>query len=454
MREVNKDAAIKPMVWMVMLCSAIGGMLYGYDIGVISGVFLFVKNSIPMNDWQMSLLAGAVLGGGSLATLFSGVLSDMMGRKNFIMLSAIIFIISVFMIAFAHSYNVILIGRAIQGIAVGFTSVVIPLYLTEVMPAKLRGRGVTMFQLFLTLGILLSSLVGLYFTPTQNWRGMFLTALVPGFILLFGSFILVKSPRWLALKGRFDDSMKSLKVMQSEEDALSEMSKIKSHLADNVDVRANRESIWKKKFFFPLFIVFAICILNQLTGINSILQFDSVILKDSGLSSNIGAMMGTTLVTFVNFLVTLIAIFVVDRFERKWLVAIGTAGVTLSMLFCSAIYFLLPVGETKGLLMLSGMMGFILFFAMGPGALVWALISELLPNRVRSSGMAFALFLSAASSTLLASCFLPLMHHIGFGGVFLFCAVSTFVYCLLSIFFIPKTSGLSLEEIEERFAEI
>lgn len=451
MQTESGPSVVKPMVWIVMLFAAIGGMLYGYDIGVISGAFLFVKDSIPMDDIQMSLLAGAVLGGGALATLVSGVLSDWLGRKRMIMFAAVIFVLSVFLIAFAHSYDAIFSGRVVQGVAIGIITIAIPLYLTEVMPAKLRGRGVTMFQLFLTLGILVSSLVGLYFTPTHNWRGMFLTALIPGFILLFGSFVLVKSPRWLALKGRYDEAMCSLKVMQDDSRASLELNNIKSHLLYCSGNVPGRETLWQRKFILPLLVVFAIGILNQLTGINSILQFDAVILKNSGLNSNIGAMMGTSLVTFINFLVTCVAISIVDKFERKWLVAIGTGGVTLAMLFCSIVYFIFPESETKGLLMLAGMVGFILFFAMGPGALVWTLLSELLPSRVRSSGMAGALFLNSAASTLLASFFLPMMHHIGFGGVFLICAIATFIYFLLSIFFIPKTSGLSLEEIEEEF---
>ncbi len=457
-KSVGKTNSKTVAVWLVMIFAALSGVVYGYDIGVISGVFLFVKDSIPMTDSQLSLLASAVLGGGAISTLISGFLADKFGRKGMIFFSSIVFIISVFIISMAHSYAAILTGRLIQGVAIGIVTIVAPLYLTEVMPAKFRGRGTAMFQLFLCFGILISSLAGIYFTKSHDWRGMFFSALIPGILLFAGSLFIVKSPRWLIKKGRDAEALKSLRRLQPEAVAKNELKRIQDHLLqENLRDTANSfgsiiRLISKRRILTPVLIVFSIAILNQLTGINSILQFDSIILKTSGLNSNIDAMLGTTLVTLINFLITFCMLFFVDSFERKKVMAVGTGGACISLLFCGFVYLMDSTGESKGVLMMMGMTSFILFFALGPGSLVWVLLSELLPGQVRSTGLAVALFLNSAASSLLASVFLSLTHVIGFSGVFLLCAMATFIYFLLSIFFIPKTSCLTLEAIEEGFS--
>ena len=443
----------KALSLATFLFAAMGGVLYGYDLGIISGALLFLRHDIPMTDDQMSFLVAAVLGGGAFATLITGPLSDWWGRRRMILVSSVIFIISVFIIVLANSYAVLLAGRIVQGVGVGVITIAVPLYLTESMPAHLRGRGVTAFQLLLAFGILLASLVGLAFTGSGDWRGMFLSAAVPGVIMFFGCFLLSDSPRWLAMKGRYEQALAVLRKTRSEDEAQHELKQMKSALeSGRKGFAVPKLKLMQKRYLLPLFIVFAVAICNQLTGINSFLQFSAVILKNGGLDSNVIAMLGSTAITGLNFVMTLIAISLSDKIERKYLVSFGTGGIVLALAYCGFIYWWLPLGMLKGYMLLGGILAFIFFYAVGPGALVWAILSELLPSRIRGTGLAVALFLNSMTSTILASVFLGLVHHIGYTGLFWLCGCFTIFYFLVAACLVPKTKGKSLEDIEASFA--
>ena len=441
--------------WFMIGFAAVGGILYGYDIGIIAGAILFIRETIPMTDAQSSILVGAVLGGGAIATLISGTLADFFGRRKMIIAAALIFLFGAFLLSFAHTYAGILIGRLTQGVGVGIVTIIIPLYLAESLPADVRGRGITAFQLLLTFGILVATLVGLYFTPTENWRGMFLSTAVPGFILLIGSLLLPNSPRWLFYKGRTDKALQVLLKSREHVHAQFELEKMHTLILQE---KNNAKNLWaflcNKQYLKPILLVMVIAAVSQIMGINSILQFSAYILKHGGLSANITAMLGSTVITSVNFLFTVIAFLLIDRIGRKFLLNMGTAGCTLSLLFLSCVYYFVPLSEIKGFLLLVGLVSFIIFFAVGPGVCIWLILSELLPARVRSSGMSIALFVNSMTSTLFASSFLPLVKHIGYDGVFLVCAIAGGIYYSLSYYFVPETKDKTLEEIEMGFASL
>ena len=444
-------------VTLIIFFAAMGGMLYGYDIGILSGALLFIQKDIQMSVFQESLLGAAVLGGGAFAILICGYLADIYGRKRMIIVSGSIFIFSVGIIYLANSYTFLFLGRLIQGVAVGFIAITVPLYLTETAPSKIRGFAVVSFQLMLTIGIVIANLVALAFTSTGDWRGMFLTALVPGIIMLAGSFFLVKSPRWLMLKGREGEALESLKKTRGTEIAINSFNEMKKTL-QRINMHQKRTISFfaackERKNLVPMVIVFAIAILAQLTGINSFLQFSAKILSDAGFTSNFMAVAGSSLVAAINVFATIIAIFIADRFERKYIVAFGTLGVSIVLISSGFILQMMPNSLEKGYIMLGGLLLFIFFFAVGPGALVWIVMSELLPTAVRSKGLAIALFLNSIASAILASVFLPISQLIGIGGMFVFCGICTIVYCGVALQYIPKTKNRSLEDIELEFAE-
>lgn len=434
-----------------MAVTSWGGMLYGYDLGIIASAMAFMRKDVPMTLGQLHVMPGLILFGGAIATLITGPLCDVYGRRKMILIGSVIFIAGVSIFASAHSFINLLSGRLIQGLATGMISISIPLYIAETVPAKIRGKAIASFQLLLTAGILFSSLIGLYFTPSGNWRGMFWFALFPGVFLLIGICLTPESPRWLSLKERWDETLSVLRKTRDEASAEQELTQLKTAIAEIHEVQKFRKFIWQKHYIRPLLIVFAIACLCQLTAINSFLQLAPTILKSAGLGSNITAMLGHTAITALNFLVTLIALFLIDRVGGKFLLCAGTAGIVLTLTYCGWIYYALPFGHLKGILLLAGLLVYILSFAIGPGVVIWMVLSELLPLRIRSSGMAVAFFLKSMTSALLVTMFLGLADLIGFYGVFWLCGFFTLLYFLTVYFYVPETKSKTLEEIEKSF---
>ena len=438
-------------IFMVIFFSAMGGMLYGYDIGVINSAFLFIKNDIPMTTFETSLLGGSVLFGGAFAILVAGVMADIIGRKKTLIISGLIFIISVIIIYLAQSYSVLLLARLIQGISVGFITITVPLYLTEVVPGGIRGVAVTLFQLFLTAGILISNYIGLLFSSTHDWRGMFLTALFPAIIFFVGSFFLTKSPRWLLMMDKEQEAKELLTQSLGSEEANQQITEIKAVMLKSKEEGNIWQKLSHKHYLVPVLLVFSIAVLQQMTGINSILQFSSTMLKESGLGSDYAAILGGVTITAINFLATLIAVFIADKLERKFMASFGTFMVAASLIVTGLLALFLPTGELKGIVLLIGFLCFIFFYAIGPGAYIWVIMSELLPNGIRSKALGMALFLNSMASAILASVFLPISNTFGSSSMLFVCGICSLVYSFIVLRFVPKTTGRSLEDIEKEF---
>jgi SP family galactose:H+ symporter-like MFS transporter len=436
--------------WFVIFFAAMGGVLYGYDLGVISGALLFINHDIPMTLAQSSFLVGAVLGGGAIATLVSGALADLFGRKSMIIISAILFIIGVLAVVYAHSYFLLMLGRIIQGVGVGIITIVIPLYLAETLPSTIRGRGISTFQLMLTLGIVLANMVSIYFVPTQNWRGMFMSATIPGILLLLGGLFLPYSPRWLFNKGYEKKALFSFSKTHHESWIAGEWKNfIASVSKEDQTITSYFKALRQPKFLRPMLIVLSVACLQQLMGVNSILQFSAYLLKDNGLSSKLSAVLGSNVVAMANFGITLVAMFFIDKIGRRQLLCFGTGSAALSLLYLGAIYWLLPFGQIKALAMLVGFVWFILSYAVGPGLCIWIVLAELLPSKIRSTGMSVALCANSLISTAFASAFLPLAQQISYGGIFFICAIASTAYCLVCYNCIPEAKNKSLEDIEK-----
>ncbi len=437
--------------WMytlyIMIFAGIGGMLYGYDMGVIRGALPFMQQEIALNTTQLSMIVAAVLGGGSIATLISGGLADVFGRKKLIVVAALVFILGVICLISGKSFAAILIGRIIQGIGVGIVMIVVPLYLVETVPHHYRGRSIATFQTFLTAGILLASIVDLKFLDNGDWRVMFSCALIPGILLLLGAYKLCESPRWLLRKGRELQAKQALSCCNDTVVVEKEIAQMKQLQYQHF----NKRNFFNKKYWAPFLIALAIACLNQMTGINSLLQFSTFIIMQSGLSSVMISMLGTLGITLLNFLATILAFFLIDRVGRRPLMLIGTGGIAFSLLFLAIVAFFVPVGETQGYLTIVGMLGYILFFAVGPGVIVWLCLSEILPTPIRGNGMAICLFANSLTSTFLAAMFLYVSEWVGYGGNFILCAVATLFYFILVYRFLPESNQKTLEEIEKNF---
>ena len=342
----------------LLIVAGLGGLLYGVDVGIIAGALPYLEATSGLNAGQLSIVVAAVLLGSVLSTLFAGLLADWMGRKWLMVVSGIMFVLSIPMIALAHGYGPLVFGRLLQGVSAGLIGVVVPLYLAECLTASKRGQGTGIFQWLLTAGIAIAALIAFLFslrldhvaqTGTQEavfafkdaaWRGIFWVSLPPGILFVIGSFMLSESPRWLLRRGKKDASYAALLRSRSNEQADVELREMQEVLASEKARSSSgakmKESLLRRKYVIPFVLACVILTVQQTTGINSIIAYNTNILLQSGLS-DLSAHVGYVLFTFVNFFATIGGVMLVDRKGRKYLLGLGTAGIIVSMICAGAL---------------------------------------------------------------------------------------------------------------------
>jgi sugar porter (SP) family MFS transporter len=429
---------------------SIGGILYGYDVGVISGALLFVRNSIQLTDAQLSLIGGGMFWGGLAGTFIAGPLADRFGRRFIVIVSSLAVISGVSLILIAHTFVELFIARLLLGTGIGIVSVGVPLYVAEIVPSHARGKYVTFFQLLLTFGIVLAYFVDLFFTPSGNWRAMFAVLLVPALILFLGAFFLPETPRWL-LANHQEKKARDILLKMNNEDEASLEANIQSIQAGLDESHVSWREFFSYRFLLPATVAILVAIFNQLTGINSFLQYAPLILKNAGISSNVVSMIGSTGIGALNFIFTIVAIVFIDTLGRRPLLLVGVGGVMVTEIYLGVVNYFLSSSPASGILSLIGLLSFIIFFAIGPGVVVWLAISELFPTRIRGKGISICLFFSSLSSAMLTTFFLPLVKFLGIGQTYWLFAFFTGCYFLLTYFFLPETKAKTLEEIQDAF---
>ena len=352
----------KPSRYMALLLTVagLGGLLYGIDVGIIAGALPYLEATSGLTANQLSVVVAAVLLGSVLSTLFAGALADWMGRKRLMASSGLLFVLSIPLIALAHGYGPLVFGRLLQGMSGGLIGVVVPLYLAECLGASNRGKGAGVFQWLLTLGIVAAGLIGLYFSvrvedvaklhdaaklfafKDSAWRLIFWVSLPPGIMFVLGSLFVAESPRWLYRIGRKDDARAALLRSRSPQQADFEIGEMESTLAAerakaNSAGKLHSESILSRKYVVPFALACVILACNQATGVNSIIGYNATILIQAGLSDK-QAHLGYAVLTLVNFLMTMIGIALVDRKGRKFLLALGSAGIIASLVAVGLVF--------------------------------------------------------------------------------------------------------------------
>jgi len=343
---------------LLLFIAGMGGLLYGYDIGIIGAALLYIDKTISLTISQESLLVAAVLAGGTISSLVAGMLADMIGRKKLMILAAFLFVGSVILIVLAQSFPPLFLGRTLQGLSAGMIAVIIPLYLAECLPAGIRGRGTAAFQLLLTLGILISLSVGAHYTQgveavrngtsdiqrlteTEDhaWRAMFLSAIYPGAIFLIGSFFVTESPRWLFRKGKESQALEALQKSRTPAEAELEFNEMRQTASSQtLNRNHSTESLFQRKYVVPFCLTCAVLGLTQTTGINSVLQFIVVILKQAGLDATSAAEKAAW-VTAINVVFTIVGLLLVDKLGRKILLMLGTGGITTALVILAMVFY-------------------------------------------------------------------------------------------------------------------
>jgi len=343
----------------LLLVAGLGGLLYGVDVGIIAGAYPYLEATSKLNAGQLSMVVAAVLLGSVISTLFAGMLADWMGRKPLMILSGMMFVLSIPVIALSHGYGPLVLGRLLQGVSAGLIGVVVPLYLAECLAATNRGKGTGVFQWLLTLGIVSAALVGIYFSMRVDqvaklgdvdklfafkdaaWRSIFWVSLPPGVLFVIGSFLVAESPRWLFRGGKKEAALAALLRSRSSEQAQSELREMEEISSAELAKRSAgdkvKESLLRRKYVIPFILACVILACNQATGINSIIGFNTNILLQSGLS-DVEAHWGYVLFTIVNFMMTIGAMMLVDRKGRKFLLSLGSAGIIFSLI-CTGLLF-------------------------------------------------------------------------------------------------------------------
>ena len=343
----------------LLLVAGLGGLLYGVDVGIIAGALPYLESTSGLNAGQLSIVVAAVLLGSVISTLFAGTLADWMGRRLLMTLSGVLFVVSIPVIALAHGYEPLVLGRLLQGVSAGLIGVVVPLYLAECLSASSRGKGTGIFQWLLTLGIVAAAVVGMFFSIRVDqvaklgdaarlfafkdaaWRSIFWVSLPPGVLFVIGSLMVTESPRWLLRHGRNEAALTALLRSRSTEQAQLELAEMEqaagAEKAQTSTGSKVKESLLRRKYVIPFILACVILGCNQATGINSIIGYNANILLQSGLS-DVQAHWGYVLFTIVNFLVTMAGVVLVDRKGRKFLLSFGTAGIIASLL-CTGLLF-------------------------------------------------------------------------------------------------------------------
>jgi SP family myo-inositol transporter-like MFS transporter 13 len=344
----------------LLLVAGLGGLLYGVDVGIISGALPYLEATSGLNQGQLSFIVAAVLLGSVISTLFAGMLADWMGRKKLMALSGILFVISIPMIALAHGYGPLVLGRLLQGISAGLIGVVVPLYLAECLGASNRGKGTGIFQWLLTLGIVAAAIIGLYFSGRVDevaklgdtakllafkdtaWRSIFWVSLPPGIFFVIGSFMVAESPRWLFRHRGKDATYAALLRSRTSERAEVELREMEEAAAAE-QARASstggkiKESLLRRKYVIPFLLACVILACNQATGVNSVIGYNVPILIQAGLDDR-HAHLGYVILTLVNFLLTIGGVMLVDRKGRKFLLSLGSAGIIVSLVCAGALF--------------------------------------------------------------------------------------------------------------------
>ena len=448
----------KRYLGLITLVASLGGLLFGFDMAVISGVLPFVEKKFDLTAFYEGLFVSSALVGCIIGVSFSGSLSDKIGRKKMLILSAILFLISAIECSVVHSLDLLIAARLVGGLGVGVASIVVPLYISEIAPAAIRGRLVTCYQLAITAGILIayvSNSLLLNYSAAQSgagfsaltdliyvkevWRGMFSMGGVLAILFLAGLFFVPESPRWLIRKGRTAEGMTILRALNNEQVAPLEGAAI----AENEE-QATYKELFAPKLRKAMLLGILLPLFSQLSGINAIIYYGPSILNDAGIALE-NSFLGQVIFGAANLVFTFIAIWKVDQWGRRPLYLVGTIGAFISLLVTGLLF---AQGLTSGWLLVISVTVFLACFAFSIGPLKFVVAAEIFPTRIRGKALGISIMVMWIADTIMGQLTPILLKYAGTPATFwvfsFFCLIAFItVYKLL-----PETKGKSLEEIE------
>ena len=434
--------------------AGLGGLLYGIDFGTIAAAMPYIKALGIFSDAQVSWIVGAVLFGGILATVTAGMFCDRFGRKCMIIAAAVMFLVAIPVVCLSNGVLwVMMAGRVLQGMSAGYMSVVMPMYLTEILPPEFRGRGTGVFQLCLWIGLVGAALIGLVVagwlgaadamgisaeTKSLAWKINFWWTMLPVSVLFVGSLFLPESPVWKKLRA---EAKAHIQTNEHASEGLASTSTAQT-------------SLLQRKYVIPFLLAVLVLTFNKTTGMSSITSYAVVIFNKAGFTGSLGNV-GDLAIKFTSMAMTLVAATLIDKKGRTWLLKVGTGGMTIGLFAIGGVLlaierFGVTATPTTGLVCLGAFVFMEIFYSLGPSICVWLVLSELMPTRIRANGMSIAMFMNQFVAWGLASSFLPWVNRWGWFSMFFFFAANGVLYFLTSLF-IPETKGKTLDELEHLF---
>lgn len=433
----------RPASFRNALAASLGGFLFGFDTAVISGVEKSIQQLWSLDSFSHGFTVAAALIGTVAGSLLAGAPAERYGRKRMLQVIGLLYVVTSLVTALTNAWLPFVIFRMLGGVGVGASSVVGPLYISEIAPAHNRGRLVALFQFNIVSGILIAFVSNYLLSGVgeESWRWMLGVQAIPSLVFFGLAFMIPESPRWLALHGRVDEARTVLNKI-GEPEPEKALSQIQESVADN-----GKESLLSSKYAKPITYAVMLAIFNQLSGINAIMYYAPRIFEMSGLSKDT-ALLQAISIGVTNMVFTLLAIQVIDRFGRRTLLIIGSFGMVV---FLGLVAYAFFSGVTAGYYVMVCLIGFIAFFAFSQGAVIWVFISEIFPNRVRSAGQTLGSGTHWVMAALVSWSFPIIVEGSPLGGAYAFALFS--VIMLLHLFFVwkvlPETKGQSLEGIQQ-----
>lgn len=428
------------------IVAALGGLLFGFDTAVIAGTTAGLTKTFNLTPTSLGITVAIALIGTVIGSLLAGLPGDKYGRRDSLRFMAVLYLISAIGCAFSWNWDSLVIFRFIGGLGIGGSSVLGPMYIAEVAPAKWRGRLVGFFQINVVAGILIAYfsnyLIGRAALGTEDWRWMLGVSGIPALLFFVMLFTIPRSPRWLVQKGRVGDA-RSVLVTIGEENVKEELQDIVA----SIDAQHGhaRESLFTWKYRVPIFLAVSIAMFNQLSGVNAILYYLNDIFARAGFSKVSGDLQ-SVLIGFTNLVFAMLAMSIIDRVGRKTLLLIGSVGCTFCLGGVAAVFL---SGSHEGLLVWL-LVGFIGFFSFSQGAVIWVYISEVFPNRVRAHGQSLGSFTHWFMNAIISYEF-PIIASKSRGAPFVFFSAMMALQFFVVLFFYPETKGITLEQMQKQF---
>ena len=437
---------------LVYFFGALGGLLFGYDTGVIAGAILFINEDLGLSPFTSGLVVSSLLVGAMIGAAFAGPIADATGRRKLVLVAAIIFAIGAIGAALATSAGLLILFRFVLGLAVGAASLIVPLYLAEVAPTEIRGAVASLNQLMIVTGILVAYIANSALAGAEAWRWMIALAVIPSLLLFLGMLFMPETPRWLVSKDRDEEAREVLRRTRDETAVEAEMSDIKRVEGQEEGGLGELLASWVRP---ALLVGMGLAIFQQIIGINTIIYYAPTTLTNVGFG-NSAAILANAGIGVINVTMTQVAIRFIDRVGRKPLLLLGAAGMALSLAILGLTSLLLPEPSgvsLVGIITLVCLALFIAAFAVSWGPIVWVMLGEIFPLKVRGSAMAVATVLLWGANFVVSLSFPVLLEALGIGWLFLGYSLIGLAALFFVRSFVTETKGRSLEKIESDLRE-